>query len=129
MQREIDNTESPSKIGRVISELIDLFFCSGDGMFQYRVKVRGKVYLWGGEDIEQGFHEEAILVLRVDELGESVKLSSRKNIAGVETTTAIGTLKRGEALCIDLNALAGVWAEVANPALDTNIDCMILPNS
>ena len=96
-------------------------------MFQYRVKVRGKTYLWGGEGIQVGLFQHAFLMLRVDELGESVKISQMSLDFNIQTPKLIGTLKRGEALTIDLRTLGGVWAEVTNDALDTNIDCMLVP--
>lgn len=97
-------------------------------MFQYRIKVRGKTYLWGGDGISVGLFRHVFLTLRVDELGESVKISQRSVDFNVTTDKVIGTLQRGEVLTVDLRTLTGVWAEVANP-LDTSIDCMLIPGA
>ncbi len=94
-------------------------------MFQYRVKVRGKTYLWGGEQVIEGFFDQAHLIVRVDEMGESLVIWQKSVDFNNPVVKRIGTLKRGEALTINLRTLSGVWAETTSEAVDSNVDCMI----
>lgn len=92
-------------------------------MFQYRVKVRGRTYLFGGAGMVEGAFVDALLALRVDEFGENIAIGTKKP---GENEKRLGELRAGEALTINLYGLTGVWAQTADPA-DSNIDCMIVP--
>lgn len=95
-------------------------------MFQYRVKVRGTTFLWGGDGISTRFNKDALLMMRVDELGEPVAISTRSEAGANAPASPWGTLKAGEALTINLYGLTGVAAQTANP-VDSHVDCMIVP--
>lgn len=95
-------------------------------MFQYRIKVRGKTYLWGGEQASAGLFDQVYLMLRNDDLGESVKISQLSVDFNNPVVKVLGTFKRGESYTINLRTLTGVWAEVVDADRDTNIDCMIV---
>lgn len=91
-------------------------------MFQYRIKVRGTSYLWGGAGLSRAEDSSAILVIRVDEFGELVELGARTHPTGERM---FGTLKPGEAFSIPLKGFVGVFARTADP-IDSAIDCAII---
>lgn len=89
-------------------------------MHGYVVRVRGKTYVWGSQDIVVDLVYPLILVLNNDVLGDSVQLSSEK-ITG--DPTALGTLHPGECWAVPLEGLRGVAAFCST---DTSLTCSIL---
>lgn len=89
-------------------------------MFQYVVRVRDKVYIWGGADLSMSLAAPLILVINNDRLGDQVALASEANQGA---PTPLGTLRPGECWTLPLNGLRGVTASCAS---DTTLVCAIL---
>jgi hypothetical protein len=100
-------------------------------MFEYRVKIGRRKYLWGGARIEASLSSSLILHLRVDDEGEPIvvgvnRISPRREIR-------IGELRVGECFSIPLDGISGVFAECivdtfgefAESPIDTFVRCFI----
>ena len=90
-------------------------------MYQFTVKVRGTMFLWGSGNIAVDLPWPVLLVIRNDDFGEPVTF-------GTETTSAdsrktFGTLQPGECYTIPLLNLRGVFATCD---LDSTVTCTIL---
>ena len=103
-------------------------------MFDYRVKVGRRKYLWGGRRVEVALASSLILNIRVDDEGEPVvvcvnRISPRREVRLAE-------LNVGESLSIPLNGISGVFAECivdangrfAESRIDTSVRCTISSN-
>lgn len=90
-------------------------------MYQFRVKVRSRTPLWGGDGIEVGTRSPLFLAIRVDDNGESIRLSLKR--PAVPDMQKVGLLQPGEAYCL---ALDGVTAIVAECETDTMTDCCLI---
>jgi hypothetical protein len=90
-------------------------------MYQYSVKVRKELYLWGSAGIGENMPFPAPLMLHIqnDILGESVSFGT-ESIDGTRNT--IGTLKPGECFSIPIQNIRGVFADCA---LDSSVICVI----
>lgn len=97
-------------------------------MYTYRVKVRRRTYLWGGEGIKNAFNPKTptYLHFRVDEIGEPIKFGTQSEFSG--TLTELGTLKPGESFTVPLKDIVGVYASLDDPQ-DTYIDCTLIISS
>lgn len=89
-------------------------------MFNYVVRVRDKVYVWGSADLTAALAVPLVLVINNDVLGETVDISS-EGTDGVPT--ALGTIRPGECWTLVLTGLRGVAASCAT---DTTLACSIL---
>ena len=94
-------------------------------MQNYRVKVRGETYLWGGPAIQKRFEPPSPLYLhfRVDETGEPVSVSRKEKFDS--KIEPLGSLKPGECYTIALNGVVGIIATTVDPA-DTYVECSII---
>lgn len=93
----------------------------------YRVKVRGRTFLYGGDDV-QALHKppgtlNMVLFFRVSDVGETIKFGVRR--VG-QPLTDLGSLGAGECFVIHLDGVAGVYAVVAAPE-DSDVDCTLTP--
>jgi len=89
-------------------------------MFQYIVRVRGKAYAWGSDDLEQAMSLPLVLVVNNDAFGDAVQVASeRPNSA----PTVLGTLHAGECWTLELTGLRGVTVTCET---DTTLACAIL---
>jgi hypothetical protein len=82
---------------------------AADACYDYRVKVRGTVHLWGSAGITQDmtFPNPLLLHISNDTFGEPVALGT-ETVAGAHS--AIGTIQPGEHLTIPIQGLSGVVA-------------------
>jgi hypothetical protein len=91
----------------------------------YEARVRGTVYLWGSATLTQNlnFSHPPVLHVRNDLFGEPIKLGTRV-AAGTApgSTTPYGTLQPGECASIQLQGIAGVYADCA---LESVVSCII----
>lgn len=90
-------------------------------MYQFNVKVRDEMYLWGSDSITVNLAWPLLLVIRNEDIGDPVTI-------GTETTSAdsrktFGTLQPGECYTIPLLNIRGVFASCKT---DTNVTCAIL---
>jgi hypothetical protein len=90
-------------------------------MYQFTVKVRDEMYLWGSNSITVNLAWPLLLVIRNEDIGDPVTI-------GTETTSAdsrktFGTLQPGECYTIPLLNIRGVFASCKT---DTNVTCAIL---
>src|SRR5688500_19934865 len=97
-------------------------------MNTYRVKVRKRTFLWGGENVKVPFEPKSPIYLcfRVDEIGETIRFGILKSSGG--SLNEHGTLRPGEGFTIQLNNIVGVYASLDDPQ-DTYVDCMIIASS
>jgi hypothetical protein len=89
-------------------------------MFQYIVRVRGKVYVWGSNDLSVTLSLPVLLVLNNDTMGEAAVISSEDSAGG---PTVLGTLQPGQCWTLELTGLRGVTASCDT---DTTLACAIL---
>jgi hypothetical protein len=77
---------------------------------QYRVRVRGKTFLWGSSGITADAKITPAPVLHIlnDRVGEPITIGTRK-AGGAEKT--LGTIGPGEHFSIELHDISGVFAE------------------
>jgi hypothetical protein len=92
----------------------------------YRVRVRQRVYLWGGQQSTASIVEIAsmFLTVRNDDSGEPVTIKTEIAAVGggrVEKDD-LGKLLRGQACTIKLNGLIGVYA-VQDDGRPTFLNC------
>jgi hypothetical protein len=94
-------------------------------MQNYRVKVRGETYLWGGSLIEKKFEPQSPVYIhfRVDETGEQIKLARKQDQNS--SLEQLGFLNPGESFTIQLRGLVGVIASTVDP-VDTYVECSLL---
>ncbi|MBP0019761.1 MAG: hypothetical protein J7647_19685 [Cyanobacteria bacterium SBLK] len=97
-------------------------------MYQYSVKVKNrpskpesKTYLWGGKGIKTALLSQLYLIVRVPELGESIKIVTQ---TGASEREEIGTLEVGEVMVIPLNNVTGIIAE-CEESKDSRVECVI----
>lgn len=88
-------------------------------MFQYIVRVKDKVYVWGSNDFKGSSSLPLVLIMNNDPHGDHVEVSSESS-TGV--TTPLGTLQPGQ--CWSL-PLSGLRAVVATCTTDTTLACAI----
>jgi hypothetical protein len=83
-----------------------------DGRYDYRVRVRGTMYLWGSAGVTQDatFPNPLLLHVSNDTFGEPVTIKT-ETAAGAHT--AIGTIQAGEHFTIPIQGLRGVAATCA----------------
>jgi hypothetical protein len=88
----------------------------------YRVRVRGTVYLWGSAGVtrDQVFSSPPILHIRNDTFGEPLSVSTQTAAA---TPIPIGTLQPGEGLSIALQGFSGVVASCSTAS--TMVACSL----
>ena len=89
-------------------------------MFQYIVRVRGKVYVWGSSDIGVALSSPLLLVVNNDAFGDAIEIASE---ALQGAPVMIGTLQPGQCWTLALTGLRGVTATCAT---DTTLACAIL---
>jgi hypothetical protein len=89
----------------------------------YRLKVRQRTYLWGGEGVTRNIDSHLFLSFRVDDEGEQVRFGVRDKSG---TLTEYGLLNPGECYTIRLHDIFGVYASCAE---DTNVECYVLQDS
>lgn len=89
-------------------------------MFQYVVRVRERVYIWGSVDLSAVLAEPLVLVINNDRHGDQVTLAS-ETVQG--PPKPLGTLRPGECWTLSLSGLRGVTATCAS---DTTLACAIL---
>lgn len=97
-------------------------------MLTYQVRIRReKTYLWGGSGIKLNFPSEFLLVVRVDEFGEKITISTeeRTNNDVVE----FGELNPDETYLLNLKDIAGVFATTLEGKVDSNVICTLLPKT
>jgi hypothetical protein len=92
-------------------------------MFQYIVRVRNKVYVWGSSDIEVALPSPLMLVLNNDAFGDAVEIASESPQGA---PAVLGTLQPGQCWTLVLTGLRGVTATCAT---DTTLACAILSAS
>lgn len=90
-------------------------------MYEYQVKVRDKVYLWGSAGISVNLDWPLLLSVRNDLAGDPVTISSETISGGPGKT--LGTLLPGECYTTSLLGLRGVAATCVG---DTNVACTII---
>ncbi len=89
-------------------------------MFQYIIKVRGKIYAWGSNSVTVALSTPLLLVINNDSMGETIEIAS-ETIAG--TPVNLGTLLPGQCWTIELSGLSGVTVTCKT---DTTLACAIL---
>ncbi len=89
-------------------------------MFQYVVRIRGKVYIWGSNDLDVALSVPLVLVLNNDAFGDSVEIASESPQG---TPSLLGTLQPGQCWTLELTGLRGVTATCLT---DTTLACAIL---
>jgi hypothetical protein len=93
-------------------------------MVPYRVKVRGRTFLWGGAEVTKKFDNDHLFIhFRVDETGEQIRFGVVKD-AGAPLDD-FGSLLPGECYTLKLNGIIGVFASLDDPQ-DTYVDCAII---
>ena len=90
-------------------------------MFQYIVRVRGKAYVWGSNDLEVAMALPLVLVVNNDAFGDAVEIASEPSEGA---PALLGTLQPGQCWTLVLTGLRGVTATCAT---DTTLACAILP--
>jgi hypothetical protein len=90
-------------------------------VYEYQVKVRDKVYLWGSAGISVNLALPLLLSMRTDIAGDPITISTETAAGGPGTT--LGTLLPGECYTVPLFGLRGVAATSTG---DTNVECAIL---
>ena len=92
-----------------------------EGRYDYCVRVRGTVYLWGSGGVTRNmtFPNPLLLHISNDTFGEPVTLSTETS-AGAPTI--LGTLQAGEHFTIPIQGLSGV---VANCSPHSTVTCSL----
>jgi hypothetical protein len=88
---------------------------------EYKVRVRGTLFLWGSDGIASNrtFQSPVLLHFRNDKHGEAVTFGTQ--VAGGNQTT-IGTLQPGEFFTLEIQDIAGVFASCAE---ESTVFCVI----
>jgi hypothetical protein len=89
-------------------------------MFQYIVRVRGKVYAWGSSNVNVALSAPLLLVINNDAMGDAIEMASETPLG---TPVILGTLQPGQCWTIELLGLGGVTVTCAT---DTTLACAIL---
>lgn len=89
-------------------------------MTHYRVKVRARTFLWGGDGVTKSFDFRLLLSFRVDEDGEAIEVTLLRPQGSAPET--LGKLNPGEAFTVPLDGLTGVLAECNH---DSYVDCYL----
>jgi hypothetical protein len=89
-------------------------------MFQYIVRVRDKVYVWGSNDIEIALESPLILVINNDTFGDAIEIASETPQGA---PVILGKLQPGQCWTLVLTGLRGVTVTCAT---DTTLACAIL---
>ena len=102
-------------------------------MINYQLKVHpshedGKTYLWGGPDVKPKPNFPALLTVRVDEFGESIKLFSwdRQPPDDGSDGKLLGTLHKQQIYTFSLEGIFAVYAKVVTPKVDCTVDCTLV---
>lgn len=90
-------------------------------MYQFTVKVRGTMFLWGSGSLTVNLGWPVLLVIRNDDYGEPVTFGTETTSAGSRNT--LGTLQPGECYTIPLLNIRGVFATCD---LDSSVTCTLL---
>ena len=84
-------------------------------MYSYRIRIRGKTYVWGSRDITKPFEgpSNALISVRVDETGDAVKITRVKQDpqTGANADDLIGRMEPGGAYSLSLVGLCGIFVE------------------
>jgi hypothetical protein len=91
-------------------------------MRRYRVKVRGRVYLWGSAGIDTNSDLPLLLSVRVDDFGEPVTLEIKRR--GEDELELLGTLQPGETYTLPITQMQGL-AGFSN--VDSCVYCSLTP--
>jgi hypothetical protein len=96
----------------------------------FRVKVRKKTYLWGGEGVKKAPKNLSGLFLhfRVDEEGEPITFGTRTISGKRFNEEEYGELQPGECCILALRDLAGIFALCEDPK-DSNVDCVLVTSA
>lgn len=92
-------------------------------MFQYVVRVRGKIYVWGSNDLGISLSVPLVLVVNNDAFGDAVEIATESPLG---VSSVLGTLQPGQCWTLVLTGLRGV---TANCGTDTTMACAILSPS
>ncbi len=95
---------------------------------EYKVRVRGTLYLWGSAGVKVNALATSALVLHVrnDKDGEIIAFGTQAGgAAGAQTT--FGTLQPGECYSIPIQKISGVFAS-CDPGLESTVYCVITPH-
>lgn len=97
--------------------------------YPYRTKVpEDGAWVWGSEKMTAVLNSTLFLVLKVDDIGEPVKIQARtKTEHGDIQIDLVGWFSPGEAVCIPLNHILGVKATPESH--DSFLDCCIFSSS
>ena len=74
-------------------------------MYNYTVKVKEEVFLWGSRGVQQTLDGPFYLTIHVDPFGDEVRVTTFDG----SSDTDIGTLKPGECWTVPLNGLCGIY--------------------
>ncbi len=91
-------------------------------MIQFRLRIKQRTFLVGGDLLSTALDARAHLYVRVDEAGEAVTLTSRKGAAAFSN---VGKLSAGESMVVPLEGLTAVVGATSSP-FDTFVDCVIV---
>jgi hypothetical protein len=97
-------------------------------MRRYRVKIRGRVFLWGSAGISLAVNLPLLLSIRVDEYGDPVTFGYWQPSA--TDGTSLGILQPGETYTLKLSGDQfgqPLQAVYATSDVDTCIDCTLIP--
>lgn len=90
-------------------------------MFQYVVRVKDAVHVWGSDDLDVAMPLPLVLVMNNDAFGDAVEIAS-STPAGAPTV--IGMLRPGQCWTLVLTGLSTVTATCET---DTTLACAIMP--
>jgi hypothetical protein len=110
-------------------------------MYQYRVRIRKKSFLWGGSQVTSNLHVASasptdsgitntplFLTIRVDDAEEVVAIGQAHfDPAGAFKERSLGTLAGGQSYTLILNSLCGVFAE-PNKDVAAWLTCVVHSN-
>jgi hypothetical protein len=84
----------------------------------YRVRVRSKTYLWGGNQVGKDLVGDVIpvfLTIRNDDSGDAVSVAMERHaLEGEITEERIGIIEGGQAYTLHLSGIRGVYAVQAS---------------
>lgn len=102
----------------------------GDDHYDYRLRVRGTIYLWGSAEMSPiTFPKPMLLYIHNDLFGEQIIIGTQANTASSGSVVAgplepMGKLEPGQLLTIPLQGYSGVYATCA---LKSNVRCAVRP--
>jgi|SRR5271156_1786641 len=97
--------------------------CSNlDHRLEYKVRVRGTLFLWGSAGITESptFPSPLLLHIRNDKHGEEITVGT----VASGTQSQIGTLQPGECFSVQIQNISGVFASCGS-ALESTVYCVI----